>query len=278
MGIGELLALGIGLTVAGYIVNKHFLNNDDMGTGRIYNQDINNQYFHTIDPYEDLAEKDPYFQRQYRTHNVTYPDIMYEGVTRQPQPENEFYSRPMPASDDTLLTYAEPSNVVTDNIIYEQGTPDLREDYRLTGVIGAPSVEFDRQYPGGIDSGGDNTIFTTEYSPGINEKVRRDNPIVVAEVVTTPDGQKVQRLKRLAPLEKKVKRRFNKDYDEKGNPLQTVDPVYDTLDYLTDLKLTDEFDEGRPGSQISDDTLKIYEDFLVKGVVREGWEILPPED
>ena len=107
-----------------------------MGEGRIYNQDIENYYLKLQEnKYEDLKDKRDYFQRQYRTHNIVYPDIMYEGVRRQPAVDNTFVNRPMPASDETLLTYAEPSNIITDEILYEQGNPDIREDYRITGEI-----------------------------------------------------------------------------------------------------------------------------------------------
>lgn len=281
----ELLLFGTGLAVIGYyIVNNHFLNTNsiEMGEGRIYNNNIFNYGSSTISDLEDLPE----FERRvpwnskdmYRTHNITYPDILYEGVTNQPKPNNEFYSRPMPPSDRTEFIEGTPSNVVTDSIIYEQGTPDLREDYRMTGVLDAPAAKFSRYDEGGIDAGGSNTIFTTEYTPGINEKVRRDNPVVM-ETIVTPEGKEIKRLKRLAPVEKKVRRRFNKDYDLEGRPLQTHDPVYDTIDALTDLKLTNEdYGEGEPGGRISRETLKVWEDFLVKGTIPEGYEIIPSED
>ena len=275
-----LTAVGIlaGIGAAAYIVNKNILENDSMGFGRKLNN-----YFHRIDPYEDLAEKSPFAQRQYRTHNIAYPDILYEGVQKQQPPYNNYVSLPIPPSgvERTQLTYAEPSNIISDKILYEQGTPDLREDYRITGVIGAPPTRFGRRTPGGIDSGANNTIFTTEYAPGINEKTRNDNPIVISKPVVAPDGRVVRKVGRLKPvtIPSRTGRRFNKDYDELGKPLQRHDPVYDTVDVLSDLKLTNEdFGEGEAGGRISDESLKVFEDFVSKGKLRQGYEIIPSED
>jgi hypothetical protein len=283
--ITEYVLLGLGLVAAGYILNRHFSNTNanTMGEGRIYNQQIYN-YAQGIQDLEDLPNfkrGKPAFGKMYRTHNIAYPDILYENPPyKQQKPDNTYVNYPIPPSDAerAQLNYAEPSNVITDSIIYEQGTPDLREDYRLTGVLGAPPTRWSSRTPGGIDSGAGNTIFTTEYAPGISEKVRRDNPVVVSET-SLPNGRKVQKLNRLAPMEKKNKRRFNVDYDEEGNPLTRTDPVYDTFDYLSDLKFTNEdFGEGEPGGRVTDDTLKVWEDFLVKGQLREGYEIIPAED
>lgn len=246
-----------------------------MGKGRILNNMIQKYGINIYDPPEfqraELESKLPYFQRMYRTHNVVYPDILYEGVTKQEQPENKFFVAPIPPSDATRdqLTFAEPSNIITDNIMYEQGVPDIREDYRLTREMQLGS--------------GQNTIVTTEYAPGTSEKIRRDNPVVVS-TVETKDGRKLRRLNRLREplpseyITKKPRRRYNIDYDEYGKPLQKEKPIYDTFDFLSDLKLTNEdYGEGEVGSRISDDSLKVYEDFLVKGKLRDGWEILTDE-
>ena len=222
----------------------------------------------------------------YRTHNTTYPDIMYEGVRPQTKPDNVFVNMPMPPADvtHTELAYAEPSNIVTDAILYEQGVPDIREDYKITGELpgtgrGSGNRRFGRRLPGGIDAGGSNTVITTEYAPGISEKTRRENPVVISEPVVTPSGQTVRKVGRLKPMERTSIRRFNKDYDEYGRPMQKQDPIYDTMDELVDLKLTNEdFGEGEAGSRVSDDTLKVWEDFLVKGRLRQGYEIIPSED
>ena len=278
-----LIVLG-GAIGIGYILNKHFFNNKDMGEGRIYNQDIENYYLKLQEnKYEDLAQKRDYFSRQYRTHNIAYPDILYEGVRRQPAVDNTYVNYPMPASDDTLLTYAEPSNVVTDEILYEQGSPDIKEDYRITGVIpgarytGMRGRRWGRKPLGGIDDGASNTTITTEYTPGINEKVRKENPLIVSSA-ETPSGRKVTKVARLAPLRPSRRRRFNEDFDEKGNLIQK-DPVYDTVDYLTDLKFTNEdYGEGEPGGRASSETIGVFEDFLTKGTIKAGYEILPSED
>ncbi len=265
-----LLVVG-GAIGIGYILNKQFLNNKDVGQGRIYNQDIENYYLKLEEnKYEDLSQKRDYFSKQYRTHNIVYPDIMYEGVRRQPVVDNAYVNYPIPASDDTLLTYAEPSNIVTDEILYERGNPDIREDERITSVLG-------RRTPGGIDAGGSNTIFTTEYSPGINEKVRKENPLIVTSA-ETPSGRKVTKVARLAPLRPSKRRKFNTDFDEKGNLIQK-DPVYDTVDYLTDLRLTNEdFYEGEPGGRVGSETIGVFEDFLTKGTIKAGYEIIPADD
>lgn len=260
-----------GLSVFAYILNNNFYNNKDMGAGRILNDHIR-QYFHKLEKnkVQQLAEKSPYTQRMYRTHNIAYPDVLYENLPyKQQKPDNAYINYPMPPSDATLLelTYGEPSNVITDNVMYEDGTPDLKEDYRLTKTLG--------RGPAG------NTVITTEYAPGLSEKIRRDNPVVVSKPVVTPSGKVVRKVGRLAPVEIKSRagRRFNKDYDEFGNPLQKEKPVYDTMDYLSDLKLTNEdYGEGQAGSRISNDSLKVYEDFIVKGKLREGWEVIPSED
>ena len=278
--VGILGAIGI----AGYIVNNNILQNSFMGTGRI----LNRSYFHRIEPYEDLAEKSPFAQRQYRTHNIAYPDLLYEGVTKQPIPNNTYVNLPIPASDveRTQLTYAEPSNIVTDKILYEQGVPDIKEDYRITGEIpnavgGSSRRGFGPRIAGGIDYGASNTIFTTEYAPGLNEKTRNDNPVVISQPVLTPAGRVVRKVSRLKSVDipSRKGRRFNKDYDEMGKPLVQHDPVYDTLDELSDLKLTNEdFGEGEAGGRISDESLKVFEDFVSKGKLRQGWEIVPSED
>lgn len=267
-----------------------------MGEGRRYNNEYIKKFAMGIQDLKDtpdfvrkeLAAKAPYFQRMYRTHNITYPDIMYEGVTKQAKPDNKFVSVPIPPShvERTQLTYAEPSNIITDAILYEQGTPDIREDYRITGEIpgigtGRSRRGFGRYDAGGIDAGASNTVFTTEYAPGINEKTRRDNPVVVSKPVVAPDGRVVRKIGRLKPVSipSRTKRRFNKDYDELGRPLQRHDPVYDTIDALSDLKLTNEdYGEGEPGGRISDESLKVFEDFIVKGKLRQGYEIIPSED
>jgi hypothetical protein len=283
-----ITVLGILGAIAGaaYIVNNNILRNSFMGEGRILNN-----YFHRIDPLEDLSEKSPYIQRQYRTHNIVYPDIMYEGVQKQPDQKilNDYVDLPIPPSgaERAQLTYAEPSNIVTDKILYEQGTPDIREDYRITGEI--PNVAgavarrrgFGRRDVGGIDFGASNTIFTTEYAPGINEKTRRDNPVVISEPIKTPSGRVVRKISRLKPVDipSRRGRRFNKDYDEYGKPLVQHDPVYDTVDALSDLKLTNEdFGEGEAGGRITDESLKVFEDFVMKGKLRQGYEIIPSED
>jgi hypothetical protein len=278
-----ILVLG-GAIGIGYILNKHFLDKGIMGEGRIYNQDIENYYLKLQEnKYEDLADKRDFFSRQYRTHNIVYPDIMYEGVRRQPAVDNTFVNRPMPASDDTLLTYAEPSNIVTDEILYEQGNPDIKEDYRITGEIpgsvyrGNASRHWGRKPLGGIDDGASNTTITTEYTPGINEKVRKENPLIVTNA-ETPSGRPVTKVSRLAPLRPTTRRRFNADFDEKGDLIQK-NPVYDTVDYLSDLSLTNEdFREGEVTGRISDESLKVFEDFLVRGTVKAGWEVLPSDD
>lgn len=291
---GVLGAIGL----AAYTVNKQFYKNSFMGAGRRYNNNYIKNFAMGIQDLEDipdfkrkeLATMSPYIQRQYRTHNIVYPDIMYEGVTKQARPDNTFVSVPIPPSHvtRTQLTYAEPSNIVSDAILYEQGTPDIREDYRITGEIpgagagkGRYNRRFNRYAPGGIDEGASNTIFTTEYAPGINEKVRRDNPVVVSKPVVTPSGRVLRKVGRMQSVDipSRKGRRFNKDYDELGQPLQRYDPIYDTYDALSDLKLTNEdFGEGEAGGRISDDSLKVFEDFVSKGKLRQGWEIIPSED
>lgn len=275
--------MGLGAAAAGIFLNKDFFNSIDVGRGRILNN-----YFHRIEPYQDLSEKDLYFQRQYRTHNVAYPDILYENLPYKQKFPKQLVkpSGPQPVSEvtRTQLTYAEPSNIVTDNIIYEDGVPDIREDYRITGEIpgvgkGSGAHRWTKRGAGGIDAGGKNIVFTTEYAPGLNEKVRRDNPVVVTDI-PTPTGKTVKRINRLAPADipSRSKRRFNKDYDESGNPIVTHDPVYDTIDWLQDLDLSrGVYGYGEVGSKISDETLKVYEDFLIKGRLREGYEIIPEE-
>ena len=278
-----ILVLGTAIGL-GYILNKHFLNSKDMGFGRIYNQDIENYYLKLQEnKYEDLADKRDFFSRQYRTHNIVYPDIMYEGVRRQPAVDNTFVNRPMPASDDTLLTYAEPSNIITDEILYEQGQPDIKEDYKITGEIpgatytGRRGRHWGRKPLGGIDDGASNTTITTEYTPGINERVRKENPLIVTKA-KTPSGRPVTKIARLAPLRPTTRRKFNVDYDEKGDLIQK-NPVYDTVDYLSDLSLTNEdFGQGEAVGRISDESLKVFEDFLVRGTVKAGWEVLPSDD
>lgn len=291
---GVLGAIGL----AAYTVNKQFYKNSfiGMGTGRRYNNNYIRNFAMGIQDLEDLPDFErrelstmsPYVQRQYRTHNILYPDIMYEGVTKQARPDNTFVSVPIPPSHvtRTQLTYAEPSNIVTDAILYEHGTPDIREDYRITGEIpgtgkGRYNRRFTRYAPGGIDEGASNTVFTTEYAPGINEKVRRDNPVVVSGPVVTPSGRVLRKVGRMQSVDipSRSGRRFNKDYDELGQPLQPYDPIYDTYDALSDLKLTNEdFGEGEAGGRISDDSLKVFEDFVSKGKLRQGWEIIPSED
>ena len=130
-----------------------------------------------------------------------------------------------------MLTYAEPSNIVTDEILYEQGQPDIKEDYKITGEIPGASYgghsrgpgrggrRYGRRPMGGIDEGGSNTIITTEYTPGINEKVRKENPIVISKA-KTPTGRTVTKVARLAPLRPSKISKFNTDYDEKGNLIQ----------------------------------------------------------
>ena len=289
--LSSVLTLG-GFIAIGYILNKHFIAKENMGEGRILNNRIYN-YAQGIQDLSDtpnftrgeLADKRDYIQRMYRTHNTTYPDILYEGVRRQPAIDNAYVNYPMPASDDTLLTYAEPSNIVTDDILYEEGTPDIREDYRLTGVVpGATYAKkggtrsYLRRPEGGIDRGASNTVITTEYAPGISEKVRKENPLVVTKA-KTPAGKTVTKVARLAPLRPSRIRKFNTDYDEKGNLIQK-DPVYDTVDYLSDLKLTNEdFKEGRPiGGNASAETIKVWEDFLKKGTIKAGYEVIPSDD
>lgn len=278
------------IALAAYNVNNNFLSNSFMGAGRMYNNRVDS-FYHKLDPYEPLEKKSPYIQRQYRTHNIVYPDIMYEGVTKQSPNEreyNKYVSVPIPPSGvtRTQLTYAEPSNIVTDSILYEHGAPDIREDYRITGEIpgvgkGRYNRRFNKYAEGGIDAGGANTVFTTEYAPGISEKTRRDNPVVVSKPVVTPSGRVVRKIGRLKSVDipSRTGRRFNKDYDELGKPLQRHDPVYDVYDELSDLKLTNEdYGEGEPGGRISDESLKVFEDFIVKGKLRAGYEIIPSED
>lgn len=263
-----IILLGIigAAAAAAYTVNKQDLDKNDMGEGRILNN-AQKIFFHRVDPYQDVEEKDPYFRRMYRTHNITYPDIMYEGVTKQLPPINDFVNMPIPPSDltHTQLAYAEPSNIVTDSILYEQGIPDIREDLRITKELPSRGA-------------GGNTI-TTEYAPGLSEKIRRDNPVVVSKPLVAPDGRVVRKVGRLKPIEKRHKRRFNTDYDEFGRPLQIESPIYDTMDYLKDLRLTNEdYGEGRPGTQMSYDDMAVWEDFIIKGKLREGYEIIPSED
>ena len=129
---------------------------------------------------------------------------------------------------------------------------------------------------GGIDEGASNTVLTTEYTPGINEKVRKENPIVVSKA-KTPAGRTVTKVARLAPLRPSRRRRFNTDFDEKGDLIQK-DPVYDTVDYLTDLSLTNEdYYEGESGGRASSETISVWEDFLTKGTIKAGYEIIPEE-
>ena len=281
-----LIVLG-GFTVLGYILNNKFLEDKTMGTGRI----LNNRIYNYAQGIQDLSDT-PNFKRGIpnykgiRTSNITYPDILYEGVRRQPAIDNAYVNYPMPASDDTLLTYAEPSNIVTDDILYEQGNPDIREDMKLTGLVpyggrtqgGLRGNPLSRRTPGGIDAGASNTIITTEYAPGISEKIRKENPLVVTKAVT-PTGKTVTKVARLAPLRPSRIRKFNTDYDDKGNLVQK-NPVYDTVDYLSDLKLTNEdFKEGRPlGGNASAETIAVWEDFLKKGTIKAGYEVIPSDD
>jgi hypothetical protein len=265
----------------GYILNNYFFNSKAMGQGRIYNNDIE-QYAQAIQDLEDypsVNRKPGWNPKMYRTHNIAYPDVLYEKLPYpQAKPDNAFIHVPIPAADRVQLQYAEPSNVISEEIMYEQGTPDLREDYRLTGVLDAPATKFGRRTPGGLEAGTSNTIFTTEYAPGLNEKVRRDNPKVV-EKIMTPAGKKATVVHRLAPLRPAVARRFNTDYDSKGNPIQREKPVYDTLDYLSDLYLTNEdYGEGEPGGRVSSETVSVFEDFITKGRLRQGYEVIPSED
>ena len=131
--LSSVLTLG-GFIAIGYILNNYFIDKNNMGEGRILNNRIYN-YAQGIQDLSDtpnftrgeLADKRDYIQRMYRTHNTVYPDILYEGVRRQPAIDNAYVNYPMPASDDTLLTYAEPSNIVTDDILYEQVRPILEK-------------------------------------------------------------------------------------------------------------------------------------------------------
>lgn len=276
----KLAAVFGSLAFFGYILNKNFFSNNNsninMGEGRILNNHIRaRQYFHKLEQnkYQDVAEKSPYFQRFYRTHNIAYPDVLYENLPYKQQPPVTFINVPQPPSgvDRTELTYAEPSNIITDNIMYEDGVPDIREDLRITGELPLSRTI------GGRGAGG-NTIYTTEYAPGLSEKVRKDNPVVVTETVG-PNMKKAKRINRLRSPDKPFRKRFNTDFDEFGRPLQKAKPIYDTMDYLEDLKLTNEdFNEGEVGSIFPEDSLKIWEDFIVKGKLREGWEVLPSED
>ena len=284
-----ILVLGTAIGL-GYILNKHFIakdNENKLGEGRIYNQDIEN--YVAAQSIQDL-EDTPDFERgvptykKFRTNNIVYPDMLYEGMRRQPGTDNVYVNRPIPPSDDTLLSYAEPSNIVTDEILYERGSPDIKEDERIFGVVpyggrtqGTRGNPLGRRTPGGIDAGASNTIITTEYTPGISEKIRRENPVVISEQ-KTPSGKKVVKVARLAPLRAAKGRKFNTDYDEKGR-LIIKDPVYDTADYLSDLSLTNEdFSEGEPGGRVPADTVSVFEDFLTKGTLKQGYEIIPSED
>ena len=107
--------------------------------------------------------------------------------------------------------------------------------------------------------------------------VRKENPLIVTKV-DTPSGRPVTKIARLAPLRGAGGRRFNTDFDEKGDLIQK-NPVYDTVDILSDLRLTNEdYNQGEVTGSISDESLKVWEDFLTKGTIKAGWEVIPADD
>ena len=273
-GLTVAILLG-GIGTLAYLYNS-FSNDKDMGKGRIYNNQIRNfamaiQDLQDLPPFErqEMINKDPYFQRMYLPNNTARELADYISYKQYDNPElNNFRSEPIPPAgvERTELIHALPYNIITDNIMYEDGNRQIAEDGNVTYI---------RHQAGRRGTGGNTIVYSTEPAPGLNEKIRRDNPVVVTSM---PQNPAVKRLQRLKPLEKTTKRRFNSDYDEFGRPFQPEKAVYDTEDYLNGLSFSHRYTEGEQMSRMSNDTRKVYEDFVTKGKLREGYEIIPSED
>lgn len=109
---------------------------------------------------------------------------------------------------------------------------------------GVPEIEEDKKVINVIPD--EKRILETEYNAGINEEVP-----------------------------KRPGRKFNFIY-----PGLDETPLFDTIDYLNDLVLSnkDKSAMPNPGNKHVTNILQIYENFLSQGVLPAGYEVVPSDD